>query len=86
MFDLNVTQLDFHLDSKQISDMLDFIKFQNYTTMHGTIYHLKNISHFNLFKKIDVENIVIFYGNNQLILQIYHNNKNNAFKLVLLLY
>jgi hypothetical protein len=35
IFDIQVEQIDFHLDTKQISDMLDFIKFQSYTTIYG---------------------------------------------------
>ena len=36
IFDIQIPQIDFHLDTKQISDLLDFVKFQNYTTIHGT--------------------------------------------------
>ncbi len=35
IFDIQVEQVDFHLDTKQISDMLDFVKFQSYTTIYG---------------------------------------------------
>ena len=37
-FDINVLikQLALNIDSKQFSDLLDFAKFQNYSTLYGT--------------------------------------------------
>jgi len=37
IFDIEIKQMDFHIDSKQISDVLDFVKFQKYTTIYGII-------------------------------------------------
>lgn len=33
-----VQQLTLNIDSKQFSDLLDFAKFQNYSTLYGTLY------------------------------------------------
>lgn len=35
LFDIQIPQLNFHFNTKQISDILDFIKFQNLTKIHG---------------------------------------------------
>ncbi len=42
-FSIQIDQMDFHIDSKQISDILDFIKFQHYTTIYGTVI-INNLS------------------------------------------
>jgi hypothetical protein len=34
-FNIQIPQINLHIDSEQISDVLDFIKFQNYTTVYG---------------------------------------------------
>lgn len=35
--DIQIEQIDFNVDPKQISDVLDFIKFQSYTIVYGNI-------------------------------------------------
>ena len=37
-FNINalIKQLTLNIDSKQFSDLLDFAKFQNYSTLYGT--------------------------------------------------
>jgi hypothetical protein len=38
-FDINglIKQMTLNIDSKQFSDLLDFAKFQNYSTLYGTL-------------------------------------------------
>jgi hypothetical protein len=38
--DALIEQLTLNIDSKQFSDLLDFAKFQNYSTLYGTLIHL----------------------------------------------
>lgn len=40
LLDIQVSQVDFHADMKQLSDVLDFIKFQKYTTIHGILHEI----------------------------------------------
>jgi hypothetical protein len=35
--DIQIEQLNLNIDPKQFSDLLDFIKFQNYTKLYGRI-------------------------------------------------
>jgi hypothetical protein len=37
VFNMQIEQLDFYVDSKQVSDILDFIKFQSYTITYGIL-------------------------------------------------
>jgi hypothetical protein len=50
-------QMIFQIDPKQLSDLLDFVKFQNYSIFYGIQYFLLSIL-FDLDLKIVVENIV----------------------------
>ncbi len=65
IFNINVLleELTLNIDSKQFSDLLDFAKFQNYTTLYGKINHLI-IDFIHLFFKNDVENIDNYIFNN----------------------
>lgn len=38
-FDIRIDSLHLTIDPKQFSDLLDFIKFQNYSKVYGTIIH-----------------------------------------------
>ena len=45
IFNIHLSRINLHVDTEQISDILDFIKFQNYTTIYGKLIinklHLK---------------------------------------------
>ncbi len=66
-FNFQIPQINLHADSEQISDVLDFLKFQNYTTVYGREIINYPISYY-LFSKIDVANIVLCYYKNHLAL------------------
>lgn len=38
--DIDIPQMDLHVDAEQISDVLDFFKHQNYTTIYGQVFSL----------------------------------------------
>lgn len=39
IFDCQIEEINIHIDSKQISDMLNFIKYQNYTIIRGNSFY-----------------------------------------------
>jgi hypothetical protein len=39
IFNVEIPHMELHVDSEQISDVLDFVKFQHYTTVYGTLIH-----------------------------------------------
>lgn len=36
LFDIQLEEVHLHIDPQQISDILDFLKLQNYTTIYGS--------------------------------------------------
>ncbi|CAF3524936.1 unnamed protein product [Rotaria sp. Silwood1] len=37
IFNIQIPKMNFHVDAEQISDILDFVKFQNYTKSYGIV-------------------------------------------------
>jgi hypothetical protein len=42
--DIQIEELNLNIDPKQFSDLLDFIKFQNYTKLYGISENLIKLS------------------------------------------
>ncbi len=51
LFDIRIPTINFYIDSEQISDILDFIKFQNYTTIYGIKIIKLYFQHLYYFRK-----------------------------------
>ncbi len=45
--DIQIRELNLNIDPKQFSDLLDFIKFQNYSKLYGMRYSYKNFQDFH---------------------------------------
>jgi hypothetical protein len=62
--DIQIRELNLNIDPKQFSDLLDFIKFQNYSKLYGTRKSGKKMLKFLRFSlKIGAENIVNYNYN-----------------------
>jgi hypothetical protein len=51
LFDIRIPTINLYIDSEQISDILDFIKFQNYTTIYGIKIIKLYFQHLYYFRK-----------------------------------
>ena len=38
LFDIQLDEVQLHIDPQQVSDILDFLKLQNYTTIFGLLF------------------------------------------------